>query len=70
MEHLSEKEIEIVNYMLDCGMDEETIFAVLMAADTSEYQDKILEYMYNVKELSRDGIMSELKRIYLELEEK
>lgn len=56
--------------MLDCGLDEETIFAVLMAADTSEYQDKILEYMYNAKELSRDGIMSELKRIYLELEEK
>ena len=65
---LSEKEEQIVNLLLDKGIEERTIIATIHAMDTEERQDMMITYLISVECLAKDDVMKAIKDIFFQTE--
>lgn len=65
---LSEKEEQIVNLLLDKGIEERIIIATIHAMDTEERQDMMIMYLISVEYLAEDDVMKAIKDIFFQTE--
>ena len=65
---LSEKEEQIVNLLLDKGIEERIIIETIHAMDNEERQDMMIMYLISVEYLAEDDVMKAIKDIFFQTE--